>query len=316
MEKYIFAPAKVNVSLDVKARRNDGYHEIDSLMASVSWGDWLGFSEAEAFSLVTVPEMQVLPGENIVTRAAELLSAETGREFPVRILLEKNLPVAAGLAGGSADAAAALHGLNQFFTLGLKEGDLIEIGARLGSDVPFCIKGGVCRVGGRGERLTAVDPFPDLWMVLVTPAEEVSTACVYGRFDALSGRGCSGYTAKSINACRFGDAAGLAGVWGNDLELVTLELYPEVKRWKSILALREEALGVLMSGSGPTLICLVAGEEKGKRLLGALELPAAFRSALVEVIRPDYRFVARDVADDMNGGRTLAQEKNGPNQPG
>ena len=177
------APAKINLDLLITGRRPDGYHELDSLVVFGPPCDRLIFHSDERLSLDVVgPFAGMLAGEpdNLVLRAAKRLAAEVGRVAAGRITLEKRIPVAAGLGGGSSDAAATLRGLNRLWQLGMSAADLAPLGLRLGADVPVCLHGRAARMRGIGERLDFVGGLPDLALLLVNPGQPVATAAVFG----------------------------------------------------------------------------------------------------------------------------------------
>ncbi len=177
------APAKINLDLLITGRRPDGYHELDSLVVFGPPRDRLTFHLDERLCLEVVgPFAGTLTGEpdNLVLRAAKRLAAEVGRAAAGRIRLEKRIPVAAGLGGGSSDAAATLRGLNRLWQLGMSAADLAPLGLRLGADVPVCLHGRAARIRGIGERIDFVDRLPDLDLLLVNPGQPVATAAVFG----------------------------------------------------------------------------------------------------------------------------------------
>lgn len=180
------APAKVNLDLLVTGRRADGYHELDSLTAFAAFGDRLTLQDANQLELnVTGPFAAALADEpdNLVLRAVRLLAALAGREAVVRITLDKRIPVAAGLGGGSADAAATLHGLNRLWGLSLTPADLHRVGAELGADLPVCLAGRTVRMRGIGDRLEPWDGLPVLPALLVNPNLPLATGAVFGALE-------------------------------------------------------------------------------------------------------------------------------------
>ena len=261
------APAKINLFLKILRRRSDGYHEIESLMQKVALFDVLHISrQGVAISLAcrggSVPEDR----ENIVYRAANAFFAVTRIAPGVQIVLEKNIPVAAGLGGGSSDAAAALLGLNMLFSAGLDMERLLDIGLGLGADVPFFLQdcsGAVAN--GIGECLQKVEPIEDYWILLVNPGFAVSTKWAYENFPLTSssnpyilarGRKMAG----DYHMAR----PGLFEELGNDLEAVTINRYPEIGDIKKELK-EAGAVTALMTGSGPTVFGLFSGKEKAQR---------------------------------------------------
>ncbi|MDO3412911.1 4-(cytidine 5'-diphospho)-2-C-methyl-D-erythritol kinase [Saccharibacillus sp. CPCC 101409] len=269
---YIYekAPAKINLMLDVLHKRQDGFHEVEMVMTMVDLADRLTLGTAEDGRISLTSQSGYIPvdDKNLAVRAARLLKQRFGVKQGVRMHLEKRIPVAAGLAGGSSDAAAALRGLNRLWELGLSTAELEEIGAQIGSDVPFCVRGGTALATGRGERLETLPNPPRSWVVLVKPPINVSTADVYGGLKASEI--AQHPSAQDMHgALESGSFEAMCAGLGNVLEDVTLKLYPEVARIKE--AMRSlGADGVLMSGSGPTVFGLVSKEEKAKRICNGL----------------------------------------------
>ena len=256
------APAKINLFLKVLKRRSDGYHEIQSLMQKIRLFDHLHLSrQGESISLAcpgsSVPEDR----GNLVYKAAQLFFSATGIAPGVQIVLEKNIPVAAGLGGGSSDAAAVLHGLNRLLGGGLDSERLNDIGLQLGADVPFFLEecsGAIAT--GIGECLQKVQPLRDYWILLVNPGFAVSTRWVYENFPLTSSANPYILARGRIMA---GDPA-LFEELGNDLETVTISRYPEIGDIKKELK-KAGALAALMSGSGPTVFGLFSGKEEAQR---------------------------------------------------
>ena len=178
------ANAKINWALAIEGRRDDGYHEMDMLMQSISLHDTLTFEESDALSLSVNGAAPVWDDKNLVCRAAELLRRETGCRRGAAIALEKRIPARAGLGGGSADGAAALRALNRLWALHLSEERLLELGLSLGADFPFCLTGGLQRVRGIGERLTKLRANVSPELILAMPDEGLSTGAVFQAFDA------------------------------------------------------------------------------------------------------------------------------------
>ena len=270
-----FAPAKVNLFLHVGGPDADGYHPICSLMAFADLGDTLECFEAEALSLrVSGPFSGELDGEgdNLVLRAAQALIAAGRRPTPpVALTLEKRLPVASGLGGGSSDAGAALRLLREVFGLPLDNDALEAVAASLGADGPACLWGAPAIAQGRGERLSSAPGLPPLDVVLVNPRVPVSTAEVYRRFDAM---GRFGEVAVPAMPDAFEDAAELAGWLGgqrNDLQAAALAVAPEVGVALDALAGEPEALLARVSGSGGTCFALCAGDIEAEGLAERLE---------------------------------------------
>ena len=278
MGRAALAPAKVNLYLHVGAPGADGYHPLCSLMAFADFGDRVSAHEAEALSLdVRGPFARGLAGEadNLVMRAARALIAEVRRPLPpVGLTLEKQLPVASGLGGGSSDAGAALRLLRDEFGLDLDDARLAAVAASLGADGAACLWGRPVTAEGRGERLAAAPGLPALDVVLVNPGVAVSTAEVYRRFDAA---GRFGDVVRPSAPDAFETPAELAGwlsVQRNDLEAAALAVAPEVGAVLETLANEPEALLARVSGSGGTCFALCAGDIEAEGLAERLEAMA------------------------------------------
>src|SRR5690554_2793820 len=260
------ARAKINLSLDILGKRSDGYHELETVMQSVSLSDELVFRPAAKVSLtVSDPDLAV-DESNTVLRAVRRLQEVAGSDRGVEIFLEKRIPPGSGLGGGSADAAAALVVLNRWWDLNLSLPALAEIAADIGSDVPFCLTGGTALVRGRGERITGLSALPAVRIFLTKPPASVATAIVYRRFQATA-ENRRPETGKMVQAVKSGKIPELTGVWGNLLEKVTFELLPEVKEVKKWL--QSHGLPVLMTGSGPALFAFLPKEFRESRKIEA-----------------------------------------------
>jgi 4-diphosphocytidyl-2-C-methyl-D-erythritol kinase len=264
----IEAPAKVNLYLEVLAKRADGYHEIATLMVAVNLNDTLEFKEELSGQIhLTCDHAELSTGpDNLIVRAARLLQQRTGCSRGVRIRLQKVIPLAAGLAGGSTDAAATLAGLNLLWRLGLTSGDLATLGAELGSDVAFFFATPAAWCTGRGEQVKKVELGGMLWMVLVCPPFGMSTALVYQNL-TVPERPLTGDT--MLQAVRAGDIDGIGGHLHNRLQPVAEELCPELANIKSQLMTLQPA-GCLMSGSGSTYFALCRDQREAQRIEAGL----------------------------------------------
>ncbi|MFD1137000.1 4-(cytidine 5'-diphospho)-2-C-methyl-D-erythritol kinase [Paenibacillus urinalis] len=270
MKIYEKAPAKINLMLDVLHKRSDGYHEVEMIMTMVDLADRIEMSEIKRDTIMISSQAGYIPldEKNLAFQAAKLVKDRYDVKKGVYIHLDKKIPVAAGLAGGSSDAAATLRGLNKLWGLGISDEELRLLGAELGSDVPFCITGGTALATGRGEQLHQLPNPPQCWVVLAKPPINVSTAEVYGRVR-------SDQIQRHPSAKRMEDAirnqsfAGVCKELGNVLEDVTLKLHPEVGQLKEAM-MKLGADGVLMSGSGPTVFGLVSKESKVPRIYNGL----------------------------------------------
>lgn len=260
------AYGKVNLTLDVQGRRADGYHLLSSVMQSISLADTITLQKAPQ-GITIQSDHPLVPNDqdNICWRAAQAFLSQSGIATGVKIELTKAIPVAAGLGGGSADAAAVLYGLNQLYGTDLSLGKLQTIGLTIGADVPFCLQGGTCLVEGIGEVVTPVEPFPQTNIVLVKPEASVSTAEIYKKLDSSSHGGTS--TRRLLAFLQGDQSVSLDSVLENALESVTETLVPAVTLWKS--RLREHgAVASLMSGSGPTVFGLFESSQQAQEFHG------------------------------------------------
>ncbi|RXZ79268.1 4-(cytidine 5'-diphospho)-2-C-methyl-D-erythritol kinase [Paenibacillaceae bacterium] len=270
MRVYEKAPAKINLLLDVLRKREDGYHEVEMVMTMVDLADRLELTELGRDAIVISSQAGYIPldEKNLAFQAAKLMKERYGVHRGVHIHLDKKIPVAAGLAGGSSDAAATLRGLNRLWGLRIPLSELSSLGSELGSDVPFCVTGGTALAYGRGEQLRRLPNPPQAWVVLAKPPINVSTADVYGRYRA-SDQIEHPSTADMLDALERGSFVDVCESLGNVLEKVTLKLHPEVAQLKDSMR-RLGADGVLMSGSGPTVFGLVSKESKVSRIYNGL----------------------------------------------
>ena len=262
------AYAKINLSLDVTGRRDNGYHDVRMIMQSVGLYDEISLKKedpgTEAVSIRLESEsLEVAPDkDNLIYRAAALIMEECGIRAGVRIHYKKNIPVAAGMAGGSTDAAAVLKGMNDLFDLGLDDKRLRELGVRIGADVPYCLMGGTALSEGIGEILTPLPPMPDCSILIAKPPVGVSTAYVYNAFDSLEDKYHPDVDAM-IKAIENKDIRRIADLLGNSLEGVTVAKHPVIEKIKEIM-LGNGALGALMSGSGPTVFGIFDEKDKAE----------------------------------------------------
>jgi 4-diphosphocytidyl-2-C-methyl-D-erythritol kinase len=250
----ILAPAKINLGLDVLFRRPDGYHEVDMIMLSIGLADELEFEPGPIIELTCNHPNLPVNEENLIWKAVRLIQAEFGIINGIKIKLNKKIPVAAGLAGGSTDAAATLIGLNRLWNLHLTQAQLMTLGLKIGADVPFCILQGTARAEGIGEKLTKIDSCLHGTMLLVTPNIAVATPEVYRRLQ-LSQIHHHPQIDLIIDALRNNNLNQLCAAWGNVLETAVLSCYPEVKWLKELFA-QCGVVASLMSGSGPSVFGL------------------------------------------------------------
>ncbi len=270
----VTAFAKINLYLEVIGKREDGYHEIDSIMQSVSLFDAVSVLRTESGIEIASSELRIPKDKtNTAYRAAEVFIDRTGIKGGVAIEIAKKIPIAAGLAGGSADAAAVLFGMNKMFGAGLSESDLITLAAEVGSDVAFCLTGGTCRCRGRGELVDKMTDLPLTWLILVKPDFSVSTKWVYDNFDLVF-----------IKEHRLVDVhTPLSAIHlYNDLEKVVVPKYPEVGEIKKKLV-RLGCLQAEMSGSGPTVFGMAKDEASAKKVFSEIKKEYA-QSFLVRTV--------------------------------
>lgn len=250
------ALAKINLGLDVLGRRENGYHDVRMIMQSIFLYDEVRIEKKEAAGIEVETNLKFLPvGEdNIAYKAAKLLIDEFGIGEGVRITLRKHIPVAAGLAGGSSNAAAVLFGMNRIFRLGLSQKDLMERGVKLGADVPYCIMRGTVLAEGIGEELKRLPAMPKCTVLIAKPPISVSTKTVY---EALDSKEITEHPDIDgiIKGLELGNLKMIAGSMGNVLEKVTVPMHPEIEKIKQEMK-EAGALGAMMSGSGPTVFGL------------------------------------------------------------
>ena len=264
MEIKLKAMAKINLGLDVLRRRSDGYHDLRMIMQTVYLSDQIEIAEKTEPGITVATNIGYLPvnEDNLVYKAAKLLMEEFGVAQGVHIRLKKYIPVAAGLAGGSSDAAAVLVGINRMFRLGLSKEELKKRGVKIGADVPYCIMRGTALAEGIGDVLTPLPAAPDMYVVLAKPPIHVSTGFVYTNLKADQLAYHPDIDAQT-DAIRAGDGYAMAKLMGNVLETVTIPAYPVIEEIKEEMK-RAGALGAMMSGSGPTVFGLFDDAKKAQ----------------------------------------------------
>ena len=267
------AYGKINLGLDVVRKREDGYHEVRMIMQTVGLHDRIVMERQKESGIRTETNLPYVPdGEgNLAYRAARLLADEFGIDEGVRIIIRKRIPVAAGMAGGSTDAAAVLVGMNRLFSLGLSRRELMNRGVKLGADVPYCILRGTALSEGIGEILSELNPAPQCHVVLAKPQVSVSTKTVYGKLRVSELRPEQHPDIDGmVEAIREGSLEGVTARLGNVLETVTIPDHPEIGTIKEIL-MDQGAEGALMSGSGPTVFGLFKDMEAAERAVEVLK---------------------------------------------
>ena len=293
MDKVILeAYAKINLGLDVLGRRQNGYHDVKMIMQTVDLHDTLVMERTPEDGIAMTMEggSQLVPLDehNLIYKA--ILGVKeyvTEARVPggLKIHLVKRIPVAAGLAGGSTDAAAAIKGMNALYELGLTLAQMQEIGVKIGADVPYCILGGTALSEGIGEILTTIDPPPTARLLLVKPRASVSTKEVYEALDALTNPSHPQIDALQL-AMKQQDVMRMAELLGNILEQVTIPMHPEIDEIKEEMV-SSGAIAALMSGSGPTIFGLFADDESRQRAAQRIEkrgdVEGVFFSAFKEI---------------------------------
>lgn len=270
-ELRLRAYGKINLGLDVLRKREDGYHEVRMIMQTVSLYDQITVSLKQEPGITVSTNLSYLPvnENNLVYRAAKLLMDEFDIHQGVHIDLKKHIPVSAGMAGGSSDAAAVLFGINKIFGLKLKRRELMDRGVKLGADVPYCLMRGTALSEGIGEKLTRLTPAPQCHVIIAKPPISVPTRWVYENLhaDSLSWHPDID---RMLLAIGEGSYQGMVKCMGNVLETVTIKQYPVIRSIKELL-LEAGADGALMSGSGPTVFGLFEDKDKARKAKESLK---------------------------------------------
>ena len=257
------AYGKVNLGLDVIRRRKDGYHEVRMIMQTVQLYDKITMEERRQKGITLETNLSFLPvnENNIAYKAARMLMEEFHIWGGLNIKIEKHIPVAAGMAGGSTDGAAVLYGVNRMYQLGLTKRQLMERGVRLGADVPYCIMRGTVLSEGIGEILTPVAAMPDCHILVAKPPTSVSTKYVYEhlKLDSVERHPDIDGMVEALEA---GSLKGVSDRMENVLETVTIPEHPEIEQIKEVMC-SEGALNAMMSGSGPTVFGIFEDKKQG-----------------------------------------------------
>lgn len=266
----IKAPAKINLALDVLRKREDGYHDVDMIMTTIDLADRVDIRPVASGGIYVSTTAGFLPEDerNLAYQAAHLFQQRFAIKQGVAIHITKNIPVAAGLAGGSSDAAAVLRGLNRLWQTHLAVDELAELGAAIGSDVAFCVYGGTARATGRGEKIERLPSPPPCWVVLARPEEAVSTKETYEALN-LSNKGPAPDIERMKAAIISRNYEEICRHLGNVLEKVTIPRLPEIGQIKRQMT-RLGADGVLMSGSGPTVFGFTLHESRARKIYNGL----------------------------------------------
>ena len=278
---YYPAWAKLNLGLHVGSKRPDGYHDIVSVMQTVSLADEIGLSPAPDISLEVIGADLPVDNRNLAFQAAELLRDRRETSCGAGITLIKGIPIGSGLAGGSADAAAVLYALNEHWGLKMGKEQLMRLGASLGSDVPFCLHGSTALVCGRGEVVSSLPPLPHCYFLLACPRISISSAWAYEQLDRSPGRDCRPQVAELVAGLFRGDLSQIGSGMANSFEPVITDRFPIIAELKHML-LREGAIAAAMSGSGPTVFGLFP--SKGRALYAQTHLQSFVTTYLVQPV--------------------------------
>jgi 4-diphosphocytidyl-2-C-methyl-D-erythritol kinase len=269
--------AKINLGLEVIKKRKDGYHEIKTLFQTIDLFDILDFSQALSDEICLEGDDETIPWDrnNLIFKAALLLKEQSNVSTGIRVNVTKNIPAGRGLGGGSSNAAMTLYALNKRWGLGLKKKDLIELGKKLGADVPFFFEGGLCLGLERGDKIVPLEELPPLVCVLALPPFSISTANIYGHFpSSLTSKDKDSKINEFLETREF-------GFLENRLEETIFSLYPQLKDIKSLFQNQEAELS-LVSGTGSAVFGFYLEREKAEK--GLEELKKASSSLLVEIL--------------------------------
>lgn len=264
------ALGKINLGLDVLGRRENGYHDVRMVMQTVYLYDRIIMKKSKTPGIRLETNLYYLPvnENNLAYQAAQMLMDEFHMEEGVSIQLDKHIPVAAGMAGGSSNAAAVLFGMNRMFSLGLSQKELMERGVKLGADIPYCIMRGTVLAEGIGEILTPLSPMPKCYVLIAKPAISVSTKMVYEKLDSHEIEDHPDIDGI-LAGLKAGDLKKVAGSMGNVLERVTVDAYPVIDQIKEMM-IKEGALNAMMSGSGPTVFGIFEEKATARKAADAI----------------------------------------------
>ncbi|MBS4535142.1 4-(cytidine 5'-diphospho)-2-C-methyl-D-erythritol kinase [Clostridium sp. D2Q-14] len=257
------AYAKINLSLDVLRKREDGYHEVNMIMNQIDLKDEVTLTEIKSSIRIECTNPKVpTDSSNLVHKAYSIITDKFNIKRGVKIKINKKIPMAAGLAGGSSDCAQTIIGLNKLWDLNLNQIELMDIGAKIGADIPYCIMGGTALAEGIGDKLTQISDFSDKYILIVKPNIDVSTSDVYKNLNLNDVKNHPD-TESMIRAIHDDNIYKVANNMINVLEVVTMKKYPIIEDIKKKM-IDKGALGSLMSGSGPTVFGIFDDYEKGR----------------------------------------------------
>lgn len=266
-EVEIDSYSKINLTLNILAKRQDGYHNIETIMQSINLADRVFIKEEKEGIKIKCNHSQVpIDDQSLAYRSAEKILNRCRVTKGVKIEIDKKIPLASGMAGGSANSASILVGINKLFTLSLSNEDLRGMGEELGMDVPFCIQNGTALAYHRGEKVTSLSPVnPPLWIIIINPGFEIPTKWAYNNLDLNLIKREKNNTKAMLEALKGGGARGIAKNLFNSFEELIIEKYPEIGKIKDRL-IEEGALGALMSGSGSTVFGIAQNEEQALKI--------------------------------------------------
>ena len=266
-EVEIDSYSKINLTLNILAKRQDGYHNIETIMQSINLADRVFIKEEKEGIKIKCNHPQVpIDDQSLAYRSAEKILNRCRVTKGVKIEIDKKIPLASGMAGGSANSASILVGINKLFALNLSNEDLRGMGEELGMDVPFCIQNGTALAYHRGEKVTSLSPVnPPLWIIIINPGFEIPTKWAYNNLDLNLIKREKNNTKAMLEALKGGGARGIAKNLFNSFEELIIEKYPEIGKIKDRL-IEEGALGALMSGSGSTVFAIAQNEEQALKI--------------------------------------------------
>lgn len=278
------ALAKINLGLDVLRKREDGYHELRMIMQTINMYDQLDIEISKTPGIKITTNLPFIPvnESNLVYKAAKLLMDEFQVEQGITVDLQKFIPVAAGMAGGSSDAAAAMIGVNRLFGLGLSVKELMERGVKIGADVPYCLLRGTALAEGIGDKLRALPPCPDCYVLIGKPAISVSTKFVYENLHANELE-YHPEIDKMLEAIQWHNLNKIADCMGNVLETVTIPHYPVIQEIKDHMK-EHGAINAMMSGSGPTVFGLFDDKTIAENACEALRASRLARTVFLTTV--------------------------------
>lgn len=268
---YEKAPAKINFTLDALYKRNDGFHEVEMVMTTVDLNDRVTVEKREDQRVVVQVDYNFVPenAKNLAYKAAMLMKETYQIQQGVTIVLEKEIPVSAGLGGGSADAAATMRAMNRLFELGLSLDDLSRLASQVGSDVPFCIYSKTAVCTGHGEKVRLLKRPPKAWVVIAKPNVGISTPCVFQALRIEETPQQATQSDACIKAIEDGDYKQICASLSNSLEAISMDMHPDIQKLKQNM-FNSGADGALMSGSGPTVYSLAKHYKQAQNIYNAV----------------------------------------------